>query len=285
VAPKPLSNGLDVYTKWFGQLGSRRHNSFARRLIWRWSMQMGLNTALIAALFISAGYLFRHPPPGLRQLGWDEEGLKAALWLAAAVLSLPMVIATFRKLQALGLLLAETQVSLGAAGPNTAAVRAVVAQVVPVAGAIALGLFVVVLSSALLPSFRIWIVLLVIVALTGWLLWRSFIRIYSKAQVALEETFAHDAGAHTKVPAALPSLLREADLEAISLEPGSQAVRKLIRELELRTRTGASIVALERHGTNIINPGPDEELQAGDQVLLLGTRSQLEAAKTALRAA
>lgn len=35
------------------------------------------------------------------------------------------------------------------------------------------------------------------------------------------------------------------------------------------------------NGANLINPGPDEELQAGDQVLLLGTRTQLDVAKAA----
>ena len=212
-----------------------------------------------------------------------SEGLKAALWLAAVVLSLPMLIATFRKLQALGLLVAETKVTPAAAGERTAAIRAIVAQVVPIAGTVALGVFVLVLSSALLPTFKVLIVLLVIVALITWLLWRSFIKIYSKAQVALQETFAqppaprpHDA------PAALPSLLREADLETVTLAADSPAAGKLIRELELRTRTGASIVGIERNGANIINPGPDEELQSGDQVLLLGTRAQLDAAKEVL---
>jgi len=39
----------------------------------------------------------------------------------------------------------------------------------------------------------------------------------------------------------------------------------------------------ERNGRNIINPGADEELQSGDQILLLGSRSQLIAAITALK--
>ena len=61
---------------------------------------------------------------------------------------------------------------------------------------------------------------------------------------------------------------------------GAPAAGKLIGELELRTRTGASIVGIERNGgERIINPGPDEELQSGDQVLLLGTRAQLDSAK------
>jgi CPA2 family monovalent cation:H+ antiporter-2 len=53
----------------------------------------------------------------------------------------------------------------------------------------------------------------------------------------------------------------------------------LIRELELRTKTGASIVAIERNGVNNVNPGPDEELLVNDQVLLLGSAAQLEKAR------
>ena len=81
----------------------------------------------------------------------------------------------------------------------------------------------------------------------------------------------------------MPGLLREANLETVEIAAGSPATFKLIRELELRTRTGASVVGIERSGgVRIINPGPDEELQPGDQVLLLGTRAQLDSAKSDL---
>jgi CPA2 family monovalent cation:H+ antiporter-2 len=282
VAPKPLVNGLDIYTRWVGELGSQRHSSMAAKLTWRWSGQMALNATLIAAVFVAAAFVERHPPGWLTGLGLGREGLKAALWLAAIVLSLPMLIATFRKLQATGLLVAETRVTQAAAGERTAAIRALVAQVVPAAGTIGLGLFVLVLSSALLPGFKVLIVLLVIVAFITWLLWRSFIRIYSRAQVALQETFAQEPAPRPQpVPAALPSLLREADLETVTISADSPVAGKLIRELQLRTQTGASIVGIERNDAKIINPGPDEELQSGDQVLLLGTRGQLDSAKAA----
>jgi K+/H+ antiporter YhaU regulatory subunit KhtT len=38
-------------------------------------------------------------------------------------------------------------------------------------------------------------------------------------------------------------------------------------------------VGIERSGANIINPSADEELESGDQVMLLGTRDQLDSAK------
>jgi CPA2 family monovalent cation:H+ antiporter-2 len=140
-----------------------------------------------------------------------------------------------------------------------------------------------VLSSALLPTFKVLIVLLVIVAFITWLLWHSFIKVYSKAQIALKETLAQPPTPRQEhAPAALPSLLREADLETVKIGAESPVVGKLIRELQLRSQTGASIVGIERNAANIINPGPDEELQAGDQVLLLGNRKQLAAAQKSL---
>jgi CPA2 family monovalent cation:H+ antiporter-2 len=63
---------------------------------------------------------------------------------------------------------------------------------------------------------------------------------------------------------ALPSLLREVDLETVTISADSPVAGKLIRELQLRTQTGASIVGIERNDAKIINPGLDEELQFGD---------------------
>jgi CPA2 family monovalent cation:H+ antiporter-2 len=59
---------------------------------------------------------------------------------------------------------------------------------------------------------------------------------------------------------------------------------KLIGELRLRSETGASVVGIERDGSSVLNPGPDEELRPGDSVLLLGSSEQLRAAATLLHA-
>ena len=143
-----------------------------------------------------------------------------------------------------------------------------------------MGLLLLVLSAALLPSWRILIVLLLVIAAVTALLWRSFIRIYSKAQIALEETLAQPALPRSpELPSSLAGVLKDAQIATVTITADSPAKGKLIRELALRTRTGASIVAIERAGANIVNPGPDEELQVNDQVVLLGTRQQLDAAR------
>lgn len=282
VAPPALVNTLAIYTNWVGQLGQRRPSA-ATKLIRRWVAQMGLNVALITAVFIAAAFVGQRPPAWLGRLGQNAPWLKAGLWLTAAILSLPMFIATSRKLQALGLLIADLKVKEAAAGKRTQAIRAIVAQVIPISGTVILGLYVLILSSALLPTFKAMLALLLLAGCISWLLRRFFIKAYARAQVALEDTFAQPpAPLPQKPPAALQSVLREADLETIPIAAGSRAAGKLIRELELRTRTGANIVGIEREGGNIVNPSADEELQSGDQVLLLGTRSQLDAARRRL---
>lgn len=282
VAPRSLVNTLQLYTNWVGQLGQRQP-SLARKLIWKWLAQMALNSALVTGIFIAAAFIGQHPPDWLKALNLSNEWLKPALWLAAAVLSLPMTIATSRKLQALGMLIAELKVKEAAAGERTAAIRAVVAQVIPIAGTIVLGIYIIILSSTLLPTVRVMLVVLVLAGVISWLLRRSFIRAYSKAQVALKETFAQPPAPHAPAPHASLPMLREADLEVVAIPAESEAAGRLIRELELRTRTGASIVGIERNGANILNPGADEEIQEGDQLLLLGTRAHLDAARALLK--
>jgi CPA2 family monovalent cation:H+ antiporter-2 len=80
----------------------------------------------------------------------------------------------------------------------------------------------------------------------------------------------------------IPALLRDADLQTVTLTEDAPAVRRLIRELALRTHSGASVVGIERRGVPIINPGPDEELQCGDVVLLLGSANQIDSARKVL---
>jgi CPA2 family monovalent cation:H+ antiporter-2 len=222
-------------------------------------------------------YFGQNPPGWLRQLDLSSANQKAVLWFAAVICSLPLFIATTRKLQALGMLIAETRVTKAAAGERTAAIQAIVAQVITIAGTALLAFYVLVLTSTLLPSLRVLIALMVLIALIAWLLRRSFIRVYSKAQAALHETLNQPPPPPVEVRT-IPSALREAELETFQIPPTSPAAGELIGELRLRTLTGASIVAIERGGQNIINPGPDDELRAGDQIVLFGGRPQLDEA-------
>jgi CPA2 family monovalent cation:H+ antiporter-2 len=276
-APSPLKNYLDLYTRWIGSLGKRGRTNFAFGLVRKWTWQIGLNVILISAIFITAAF-FRQ-----RVVSWHvpggENGAKALLWLGAMLLSLPILIATVRKMRALAMLLSELSVTRAAAGEQTRLLRAVVANTILALACAALALVILLLSSTILPSWNVFLVVVLILIAGGILLARSSIRIYARAQFALKETLSQPPPSRDSAPErVLPALLQEAALRRIHLIANSPAAGKLLGELQLRTKTGASVVGIERNGATIINPGPDEELRADDEVLLLGSPKQLEAA-------
>jgi K+:H+ antiporter len=141
-----------------------------------------------------------------------------------------------------------------------------------------LALLLFVATPTLLPPAEVGLVMLAIVAAAAALLWSPSIRVYSRAQIALRDVLARPVAEHREEPAGLRSFLREAQLELVPLDDAAPANGRLIRELELRSRTGASVVGIDRGEDAVVNPGPDEELQSGDNVLLLGSPVQRAAA-------
>lgn len=285
IAPKKFVNYLALYTHWVGQWRSSQHQSLARRLIHKWTWLIVLNLALVAAIFIASGFVARNPPAAFSRLPGGREGLLSLLWLTSMLLSLPLLIATYRKLEALGLLLGDVAAKRLHNPARETAVKTVVGSTISAAGVIGLGLLVLLLSSTLLPSGRILIVLVLILVVITTFLWRTFIRVYSRAQFVLQETLARPpAPRHPHVAHPLADLLSQAQISRLTLTSAAHPSGKLIRELALRSATGATVVAVERDGNVVINPGPDEELFPGDQLLLLGTQSQLDKARSYLLA-
>ncbi len=72
--------------------------------------------------------------------------------------------------------------------------------------------------------------------------------------------------------------LTDVEVETCRIDADSPALGKTIGQLSIRPRTGASVIALTRHGTTESNPSEKVRLEEGDVVSLLGTREQLQRA-------
>lgn len=287
IAPKPLVKGMEAYSLWVGGLTARSGRNMERKILTKLGMQIGINLLMVTGIFIAAAFLYRtvvsqwdHFPGGI-------EGAKAACWLAAMLISFPLLIAVWRKLEVGAMLISEISVNTAKAGSSAPGIQAIITGVITTVATIALILLILLLSSAVLPSRNLLILALVIAAVTGFFLYRGSVRLYSRAQSALHDTFAEEAEPLPLSPhhaPALPSMLRNAKLETVALPPGSPWEGKQIRELQIRSLTGASIVGIDRAGDSIINPPPDEELAARDEILLIGRPEQLDAARQLLSA-
>ncbi|WP_448587857.1 cation:proton antiporter regulatory subunit [Thermocrinis sp.] len=72
-------------------------------------------------------------------------------------------------------------------------------------------------------------------------------------------------------------ILQQVVMEWIKVEEGSNLVNKTIAQLEIRRRTGVSIIAIEREGKVIPSPDPyKEKIESGDILITVGTRPQIK---------
>lgn len=82
-------------------------------------------------------------------------------------------------------------------------------------------------------------------------------------------------------PERLPEInvaLDAAATETIRLDDASPAVGRNLGDLDVRGKTGATVIAAVRNGKTEISPGADFRLEKGDTLVLLGTPPSLEKA-------
>lgn len=272
--PRALGGYAALYSRWVDHLGrSLASNDPIQRQLRRVAIQMFLNLSLIAAIFIGAVFLSR----GV-SLPWPARwgGPSAVFWVAAMLLASPIYVAALRKIQAVALLLGEMSVQGLLAGAHKTGIRVVVSSTISLVGIAGLCLFTLLLSAALLPPRDVLVVLLAALIAATFFLWNFLVRLYAKAQIAIHEALADPP---PEPPEPLPSLLKGAEMESVTLPPGSPAVGRRIRDLSLRAAAGASIIGIERDGESLVNPEPDEVLRSGDRVFLVGTPENLARAR------
>ncbi len=93
-------------------------------------------------------------------------------------------------------------------------------------------------------------------------------------------------GGLTYVPKALPTtevVLEDLVLDWFTIESGAACIGKTIHDLQVRTRTGASIVSIvEPNHTKRTNPEADTVLNEGATLILAGDRKTIAAVKKLL---
>ncbi|SEJ63333.1 cation:proton antiporter [Paraburkholderia diazotrophica] len=187
--PPTIANVFGMYGQWLGSLrpasGGPTVFGLTRRII----LQIAVNLAIVAAIFLGASY---GAPYGSRFITeWlpSEPIQRVVLWSAALVVSMPFLVAVYRKTKSLALLLAEISVQPAKAGRFTSAIRNAISDLVPVVSMLGVFLLVSALSSAILPPTGLLVAVLLVAALLLAVLWRWCVRIHATMQIALRETF------------------------------------------------------------------------------------------------
>ena len=146
-----------------------------------------------------------------------------------------------------------------------------------------------------MPGIPVMAILLAGVALLVIPLWRSATNleghVRAGAQVILEALAAQSA---TSAPAPAGAAAPQApstllpglgNATAVAIAAGSPAVGRTLKQINLRGLTGATVIAIDRESADVIYPTGDEELRAGDALIVTGNAEAVQAAQELVAAA
>ena len=186
--PQTMAKVFGRYTTWRESMQLEGDRAALAKIILRILLQVLVNCALVAAVFLAGAFFVASIEKTI--LAWisEEAVQKAIVWGGALIISLPFLIATYRKLKALSSLLAELGVRPDVAGRYTKGLRRSIAEVIPILSIAGILLLIGVLSVKILPPAQLLIVVFAVAAVLAALLWKPFVRLHSRLQIALFET-------------------------------------------------------------------------------------------------
>jgi len=269
--PRRFATGLDAYRAWLAKIGSSA-GSPAYGLLKAAVVKLGIYAVLMVAVSTSCALLYRFDYSRFSQF-FERYDAIFFFYIANvfSVALLPMIIAAARSVgDAVAVLLggdgnARWQISL------RPFVRFVALTAVLVLYFVEWSM----LNVAIAPPHG-WsqgVVLLVIV-ITAAVGWRYFLKAGRRATERFTEALTaeeREESLRTTMAVALP----EGQYGHYTIPAGSPAIGGSVVTLNIRARTGASVVSVVRDGETYRNVGPEWLFCAGDVVTAIGEASKL----------
>ncbi|MET0311856.1 MAG: cation:proton antiporter [Burkholderiaceae bacterium] len=201
VLPSRVTGWFARYTAWLRLQRRTGDNAMLAGIIGKILLQVLVNCALVAAVFVAGAYIVGQAGSRIRVEVFEGTHFGDTLaWGAALLISLPFLIATYRKLKALSMLLSEMVIRPPVRGiDRLAALRGFLAETIPVAAVAVILVLVGLLSRSILPPWEWLAGILVLAAAITALLWKWFVRLHSRLQIAFIETM-ETKGSHSDKP-------------------------------------------------------------------------------------
>jgi CPA2 family monovalent cation:H+ antiporter-2 len=290
--PHPLQTFATLYGTWLERLRRRpdtRRDARVTRIVRLLALDALVLSALIA---LGAVELERAVGPLGRAFGIAPGVARASLIAGGCVLMLPLLVGIGRLSRRLGAIIGATAIPQGASKVDLdAAPRHALVLTLQLTAALVTGVIVLALTQAFLPPYLGVVVLTGLLLAYGLAIWRGATNLDSHvnagAQAVVEALAKYARAGQTsvndqameKVHRMLPGLGKPV---ALALAEDSRAVGRSLAELNLRGRTGATVLAISRDGQAIVVPGAGERLRAGDVLGVTGTEEAVAAAREML---
>ena len=288
--PRPLQTFATLYGTWLERWrsGPSERRPAGVRL---WIRLLVVDTLALSAVIIAASTGAHAASAWLQaHFAVTPAAAPVIVYVAAGLVSVPLLVGIGQLSARLGRALGTTALPRAVgktdleAVPRRAFVLTLELGVALIAGAVVLAI-----TQPFLPSYAGLVLLGGLLLGFGIAIWRSAAdlegHVQAGSRAVLEALAAYSRAERdealpiAEVQTLLPGLGAPV---ALTLRDGHAAIGKSLSELNLRGRTGATVLAISRAGGSIAVPAATERLMPGDVVALTGTADAIDAAKAAL---
>ena len=291
--PRPIQTSVALYASWVDRI--RNAPGTAGKSKTRKIVRVIMIDALLLVVVIigAAAERGRFTTMFTKWTGASPGVSLTVVLIGAVVIGLPLIWGIVRSARMLGFVLAMR--ALPAAGKRkadfAAAPRRALVTMLQLGTLLMVGLPIVAITQPFAPQFPGFTLLAVMIVLLGFAFWRSALNLQEHAR----------AGAEVIV-AALSSQAEENDEEEsmmktmehvavmlpglgepvpVKIDANSPAANRSLAELNIRGKTGATILAITRvgeAGTKVVVPSGKESLRVGDIIALAGSQESVDSA-------
>lgn len=186
--PKRVSQTFNLYTSWLHNIRTSDTQEFVKQAVKKGLLQIFINLVLIIAIFIAGSYLSHSQNFDVLMLN-DLKIKKTIIWGSSLLISLPFLIAIYRKLKGLSMLVAEIAIKPNESGEYNVKLRRTISEVFPLAGMLGILLLIIALSASILPPIGLLLFVFAVAIVITAILWRWFVRLHSRLQITFMDTF------------------------------------------------------------------------------------------------
>ena len=288
--PHPVQTVAMLYGSWVDLLGAPKPAAPAAIQRKRLVRFLLLDAACVTAAIIGTSLAYRRLPVWFSPEASGQLELRIALLAAGGLLALPFAIALVRTLRKLSLVMAESALPRPAKGVDQGyAPRRSLIATLRIGMVIAIGVPMTLVTLPFVPPFGVLGAIAAYLLVLGVGFWRTATDLDKHTRAGAElvvhvlakQAHSGDTGTFEVVRELLPGMGTIVPLE---VQPGSEAAGATLGELNLRGRTGATVVALSRDGKRQPLPTAVTRLEAGDMIALTGSGNAIGLAAALLRA-
>ncbi len=282
--PHRVQMVASLYGAWVEALGKKRDGVRPWARVRRAARWLALDALAIAGLIIAGSTLRARLVEELARSGVGFTVASWALALFTLVLVSPFLLGIFRVTRVLGNELGEIAIPLPPSGrvDNGRAPRRMLGVAVQLAGIVVTGGPLILATQPFLPPLSGLVVLALVLVLIGIIFWRRATDLFGHFQAGAElvvATLGKQLQAdHVEVDPIRHMLPGLGDFAPVRVAEESEGNGRTLGELNLRGRTGATVIALARGDRRIAFPEAHERIAAGDLLALTGSSEAIHAA-------